>query len=188
MSVLNSSLNVVSAGGANQAGGAFKVQRLEDAGYLLGLDRSQRQVVENHRFLILQLTQHGHACRRPDGLQAVERRNARARLLEIQPGPGQDHALRGRSDREAKAQALRRDPRVPRRRKLLLLAVVGYLALPLDLVPDFIPVVGQLDDAIVVAFVLRSFVRSSGEELIRELWPGPPQSLELILRLAVGRT
>ena len=83
---------------------------------------------------------------------------------------------------------LARDPRVPRRRKLLLLAVVGYLALPLDLVPDFIPVVGQLDDAIVVAFVLRSFVRSSGEELIRELWPGPPQSLELILRLAVGRT
>src|SRR3954471_15110221 len=58
---------------------------------------------------------------------------------------------------------LTRDARVPRRRKLLLLAVVGYLALPLDLVPDFIPVAGQLDDAIVVALVLRSFVRSSGE-------------------------
>jgi hypothetical protein len=39
-----------------------------------------------------------------------------------------------------------RDPRVPRRRKLLLLALVGYLALPFDLVPDFIPVAGQLDD------------------------------------------
>jgi uncharacterized membrane protein YkvA (DUF1232 family) len=83
---------------------------------------------------------------------------------------------------------LARDPRVPRRRKLLLLAVVGYLALPLDLVPDFIPVAGQLDDAIVVALVLRSFVHSSGEALIRELWPGPQESLGLILRLAGGRT
>ena len=83
---------------------------------------------------------------------------------------------------------LAREPRVPRRRKLLLLALVGYLAMPLDRVPDFIPVAGQLDDAIIVALVLRSFVRSSGEELIRELWPGPQRSVELILRLAVGRT
>jgi uncharacterized membrane protein YkvA (DUF1232 family) len=82
---------------------------------------------------------------------------------------------------------LARDPRVPRRRKLLLLGVVGYLALPLDLVPDFIPIAGQLDDAIVVALVLRSFVRSSGVDLIRELWPGPQPSLELILRVAMGR-
>jgi uncharacterized membrane protein YkvA (DUF1232 family) len=79
---------------------------------------------------------------------------------------------------------LARDPRVPRRRKLLLLALAGYLALPFDLVPDFIPVAGQLDDAIVVALVLRSLVRSGGESLIRELWPGPEQSLRLILRLA----
>jgi len=79
---------------------------------------------------------------------------------------------------------LAREPRVSRRRKLLLVALVGYLALPFDLVPDFIPVAGQLDDAIIVALVLRSFVRSSGEQLIRELWPGPEQSLVLILRLA----
>jgi uncharacterized membrane protein YkvA (DUF1232 family) len=45
---------------------------------------------------------------------------------------------------------LARDPRVPPHRKLLLLGLVGYLASPLDLVPDFIPVAGQLDDAIVV--------------------------------------
>ena len=68
---------------------------------------------------------------------------------------------------------LARDPRVERRRKLLLLALVGYLALPFDLVPDFIPIAGQLDDAIIVALILRRFVRSGGEELIRELWPGP---------------
>jgi uncharacterized membrane protein YkvA (DUF1232 family) len=79
---------------------------------------------------------------------------------------------------------LSRDPRVPRRRKLLLLALVGYLALPIDLVPDFIPVAGQLDDAIIVALVLRSLVRAGGEEVIRELWPGPDESLALILRLA----
>src|SRR2546427_9358220 len=67
---------------------------------------------------------------------------------------------------------LARDPRVPRSRKLLLLGLAGYLALPFDLIPDFIPVAGQLDDAIVVALVLRHFVRTSGESLIREHWPG----------------
>jgi uncharacterized membrane protein YkvA (DUF1232 family) len=83
---------------------------------------------------------------------------------------------------------LARDPRVPRRRKLILVALVGYLALPFDLVPDFIPVAGQLDDAVLVAFVLRYFVQSGGEPLIRELWPGPEQSLALILRLARPRS
>src|SRR5436190_22728301 len=82
---------------------------------------------------------------------------------------------------------LARDDRVPRRRKLMLLALVGYLALPFDLVPDFIPVAGQLDDAIVVALVLRRVVRAGGEPLIRDLWPGPDQSLALILRLAQPR-
>ena len=79
---------------------------------------------------------------------------------------------------------LAHDPRVPRRRKLLLLALVGYLALPFDLVPDFIPIAGQLDDALVVALVLRSLVRSGGSGLIRELWPGPERSLALIIRPA----
>jgi uncharacterized membrane protein YkvA (DUF1232 family) len=79
---------------------------------------------------------------------------------------------------------LAREPRVPRRRKLLLLALVGYLALPFDLVPDFIPVAGQLDDAIIVALALRHFIRVGGEPLIRELWPGPERSLALILKLA----
>src|SRR5438270_5089132 len=65
-----------------------------------------------------------------------------------------------------------RDGRVPRRHKALLAALVAYLASPLDLVPDFIPVVGQLDDAIIVALVLRTVLRRSGTVLITEHWPG----------------
>ncbi len=83
---------------------------------------------------------------------------------------------------------LARDARVPRRRKLILVALLGYLALPFDLVPDFIPVAGQLDDAVIVALALRYLVQSGGEPLIRELWPGPEQSLTLILRLARPRS
>lgn len=79
------------------------------------------------------------------------------------------------------------DPRVPRRRKALLLLLAGYLALPFDLVPDFIPVAGQLDDAIIVALALRAVLRSGGEELLREHWPGPGASHELVRRVAFGR-
>jgi uncharacterized membrane protein YkvA (DUF1232 family) len=78
---------------------------------------------------------------------------------------------------------LAREPRVPRRRKLLLLALVVYLSLPFDFVPDFVPVAGQLDDAIIVALVLRHFVAASGEPLVRELWPGPERSLAVVLGL-----
>ena len=79
---------------------------------------------------------------------------------------------------------LLRDPRVPRGSKVLLAALIPYLALPFDLVPDFIPVAGQLDDAILVAFVLRRVVRRTDPGLIRELWPGPEAGLRLVLRLS----
>jgi uncharacterized membrane protein YkvA (DUF1232 family) len=79
---------------------------------------------------------------------------------------------------------LLRDPRVPRRRKLLLAALLGYLTMPIDLVPDFIPIAGQLDDAIVIALVVRSLLRSGGPELVREHWRGPQRSLDALLRLA----
>src|SRR4051812_29291980 len=80
------------------------------------------------------------------------------------------------------------DPRIPRRNKLLLGASIAYLAMPIDLVPDFIPVAGQLDDAIVVAFVLRSVLRAGGPELVTEHWPGPSRGLDVLLRLASGRS
>ena len=76
------------------------------------------------------------------------------------------------------------DGRVSRGRKVLIAVLVGYLALPFDLVPDFIPVAGQLDDAIFVALVLRTVLRGSGRDLVREHWPGPPASLAVMLRLA----
>jgi uncharacterized membrane protein YkvA (DUF1232 family) len=76
------------------------------------------------------------------------------------------------------------DSRVPRGRKLLLGAMLGYLAMPFDLIPDFIPVAGQLDDAIVVAATLRAVLRGAGDGPVREHWPGPQSSLRLILRLA----
>jgi uncharacterized membrane protein YkvA (DUF1232 family) len=76
------------------------------------------------------------------------------------------------------------DPRVPRRKKALLVALTGYLALPFDLVPDFVPVAGQLDDVVIVALVLRSLLGGGGEAVIREHWPGPENSLALVLRLS----
>ena len=76
------------------------------------------------------------------------------------------------------------DERVPRSRKLLLGVLLAYLAMPLDLVPDLIPVAGQLDDAIVTALVLRVVLRSGGDALLREHWPGPERSRELVARLA----
>lgn len=75
------------------------------------------------------------------------------------------------------------DPRVPRRKKLILGALIAYLAMPFDLVPDFIPIAGYLDDAVIVALVLRHVLRGSERELIETHWPGPQESLQLVLRL-----
>ena len=84
-------------------------------------------------------------------------------------------------------QRLLCDDRVHRRRKLVLVGLVAYLSLPLDLVPDFLPVVGQLDDAIVAALAIRYVLRSGGPGLLQEFWPGPDVSLNAVLRLAYGR-
>ncbi len=79
---------------------------------------------------------------------------------------------------------LARDPRVSRPRRAVLFCVLGYLALPIDLVPDFLPGIGQLDDAVLLGLALRLVVRGGGTEIVREAWPGPEASLTLVLRAA----
>jgi uncharacterized membrane protein YkvA (DUF1232 family) len=78
------------------------------------------------------------------------------------------------------------DPRVPRLWKVASVFALVYLALPFDLVPDFIPVLGQLDDAVLVALVLRGLLRSAGPALLREHWPGPAALLVPLERLAAA--
>jgi uncharacterized membrane protein YkvA (DUF1232 family) len=79
------------------------------------------------------------------------------------------------------------DPRVPRRAKVALVGLLAYLVFPLDVVPDFLPVVGLLDDAIAVAAVLAFVGRSAGTELIEELWPGSERGARVVLALTSGR-
>jgi len=76
------------------------------------------------------------------------------------------------------------DERVPRRAKVPLVLLIPYLASPIDLIPDFIPVLGQLDDAVLVALVLRRVVRVTGRDVVEELWPGSERGLRTVLSLA----
>jgi uncharacterized membrane protein YkvA (DUF1232 family) len=79
---------------------------------------------------------------------------------------------------------LARDPALPRGVRIRLWLLLGYLAMPIDLVPDFIPVLGYADDAIVVAAVLRSVVRHAGADALTRHWPGTPDGLAAVRRFA----
>jgi len=85
------------------------------------------------------------------------------------------------------ARRLRADPRVPRRAKL----AVGFAALwvlsPIDLIPEFLPVIGPLDDVVVVALALRYAARSVPRAVLLDAWPGNPRLLERMLGPATGR-
>jgi uncharacterized membrane protein YkvA (DUF1232 family) len=76
------------------------------------------------------------------------------------------------------------DQSLPRGVRVRLWLLLGYLALPIDLVPDFIPVLGYADDAVVVAMALRSVTRRAGAEALERHWPGTADGLEAIRRLA----
>lgn len=76
------------------------------------------------------------------------------------------------------------DRTLPRGVRVRLWLLLGYLALPFDLVPDVIPVLGWADDAIVVALVLRSVVRRAGPAALARHWPGSPEGLAALRRLA----
>jgi uncharacterized membrane protein YkvA (DUF1232 family) len=76
------------------------------------------------------------------------------------------------------------DGSLPRGLRVRLWLVFAYLAVPIDLIPDFLPVVGYADDAIVVAVVLRSVVRRAGLDAVRRHWPGSEDGLTALCRAA----
>ncbi len=76
------------------------------------------------------------------------------------------------------------DPSLPRSVRWRLGLLVAYLALPFDIIPDFIPVAGYADDVLLVAWVLRSVVRAVGPEALERHWPGTPPGLGVVRRLA----
>jgi uncharacterized membrane protein YkvA (DUF1232 family) len=80
-------------------------------------------------------------------------------------------------------RGLLRDRRIPRGTRWLLVVGVAWMASPIDLIPEFVPVLGPLDDAIVAAVILRRIVRVAGPEVVAEHWPGDPATLERIMRL-----
>jgi uncharacterized membrane protein YkvA (DUF1232 family) len=82
---------------------------------------------------------------------------------------------------------LLKDPTVPRRPKVLLWIGIVWIASPIDLLPEFLPVLGPLDDAVVAALVLRFLVRRAGEDVVRRHWRGEPSTIDRILRVAVAR-
>ena len=79
------------------------------------------------------------------------------------------------------AQALRRDPRVPRRAKIAVLVAALWVLSPIDLIPEFLPVIGPLDDVIVVALLLRYAARTGPRHVLLEAWPGNPQMMDRLL-------
>lgn len=80
-----------------------------------------------------------------------------------------------------------RDPQVPRGAKVWLVVAAVWLASPIDLLPEFLPMVGPLDDAIVAAAVLRHLVRTAGPDVVVGHWRGDPATIERILRLFGAR-
>lgn len=75
------------------------------------------------------------------------------------------------------------DPALPRGVRIRLGLLLAYLASPIDIVPDFIPVLGYADDAIIVTAVLRSVVRRAGLEAVRAHWPGSEDGFAVLCRL-----
>ena len=82
---------------------------------------------------------------------------------------------------------LRKDPRVPRRAKVAIVVAGLWVASPIDLIPEFLPVIGPLDDIVVVALALRYAGRQVPREVLLAAWPGDPRLLERLLGKAEGR-
>ena len=80
------------------------------------------------------------------------------------------------------------DPRVPRSSKALLMFAAAWIASPIDLIPEFIPFLGPLDDAVVAALVLRRVVRAAGRKVVEEHWRGDPATIARLLRVVESRS
>jgi len=76
---------------------------------------------------------------------------------------------------------LRKDPRVPRRAKIAIVIAGAWVASPIDLIPEFIPVLGPLDDIVVVGLALRYAGRQVPREVLLEAWPGDPRMMRRLL-------
>ena len=81
-------------------------------------------------------------------------------------------------------KGLARDPRVPRGSKWLLGFAALWVVSPIDLIPEFIPVFGPLDDVVVVALVLRHVLKKAGRAVAEEHWTGDPAIFERIMKLS----
>ena len=100
--------------------------------------------------------------------------------------PGRDtagHAVRLLPDTIRLLRRLAADRSIDRVARARLWVLLAYLLVPIDLVPDIIPVVGYADDVIVAGLALRSFVRRAGPEPVRRHWPGTPQGLAAAWRV-----
>ena len=76
------------------------------------------------------------------------------------------------------------DPVLPRSAKIALAAAVVYLMSPIDLIPDFVPLVGYLDDALLAALVLDGVLNFVDRAVVLRYWPGTPESLDRLARVA----
>lgn len=76
------------------------------------------------------------------------------------------------------------DERVPRSSKVLLMLGALWLASPIDLIPEFLPGIGAIDDAVVAGFVLRHVVKRAGPDVVRDHWRGDPRTITVLLRAA----
>jgi uncharacterized membrane protein YkvA (DUF1232 family) len=79
------------------------------------------------------------------------------------------------------ARRLRRDPAVPRRAKVAVGIAALWVLSPIDLIPEFLPVIGPLDDVVVVALALRYAARTVPRQTLLDAWPGSPRLLERML-------
>ena len=93
-------------------------------------------------------------------------------------------ALRLLPDTLGLLRRLATDPTLARGVRVRLWLLFAYLASPIDIIPDFIPVIGYADDAIIVCAVLRAVVRRAGPDAIRRNWPGTPEGLAALWRAA----